>query len=978
MNLQRDLGFEDFRLDRRNQEVRRGSRVIALRPKSFAVLRFLAENPGRLITQTELLKAVWGSTVVSDGLLRTYIMDVRQALGDNPSKPRFIETLPRRGFRFLPKVTEASGPDDAELEPNVPVSSAPSPELIGRDQELGSLDRLMTAALGGKRQMVFIAGEAGIGKTALVQVFLDNISAAGDARVVCGHCVEQFGTREAYLPIFDALSRLCSDEPAGEALAVVAQYAPSWLAQMPGLVSGDELQNLQKRIQGTTQARMLGEFCEALEAIAADQLLVLGLEDLHWTDVATLNLLSIVARREHRARLMVVGTYRPADVVLSNHPLKAVLADLQAHRQCTVLMPENLTEDDVDMYLRYRFPAHEFPPKLKQLIHRNTIGNPLFVSAIVDEFVRDKLIDHRDGRWQLTGDVEKVDGGKSASLRQLIEGQLSRLSVNEQRLLEVGAVVGSAFDSDLVAAALETDPLEAEEQCDGLAQRHQILRTAQEHSDERGGGHSRYEFIHDLYRNAAFNQSSQGRRRHWYGRIAEKMAADLGDRADEAATELAYYFEQAGMPSIAAQYCAVAGEKASRQFANAEAVGQFRRGIDLLKNQRASKERDAIELRLQVGIAAPLVAREGYRSEEVVAALSRAWELNETLGDGPQSFAALRAFYELLMGRSDYVRTFELCDKLDLVAQRDRDPYFAAEALRLRGISALFLGRLGESKAVLSEAIDAFNRKKGASKVLAPDDPAVSSACTLSLSLWMLGYPEQALSCTQEALNRANALGAQFSIAIAGCFRAMLMRFLRDYVATQQEADKAIAICNKFGFGYWGAQASLERGWAIAMQGRASDGIKEIQSVLSSVSMGVGGSLAKLAEVYLKVGKIREGLDAIDQALKFVLEHKEGAWEPELYRLKGELLMARSAAKAGKRGGDIDQAERALLTAIERARENEAKSFELRAAMGLHRLWSKRGKPTEARRIVAQVFDRFSEGFDTPDLIDARRMLRNQ
>jgi DNA-binding winged helix-turn-helix (wHTH) protein/tetratricopeptide (TPR) repeat protein len=978
MNAQRDLWFEDFRIDRRNREMRRGSRVVALRPKSFAVLQYLAENPGRLVTQAELIKAVWGSTVVSDGLLRSYIMDVRQALDDDASNPRFIETLPRRGIRFLPKVTEASGSDDSALDPNVLVSSAPSPELIGRDQELGSLDRLMTAALAGKRQMVFIAGEAGIGKTALLQVFLDKISAAGDARVVCGHCVEQFGTREAYLPIFDALGRLCSDEPASGALTVVAQYAPSWLVQMPGLVSGDQLQILQKKIQGTTQARMLGEFCEALEALAADQLLVLGLEDLHWTDVATLDLLSIVARRDHRARLMVVGTYRPADVVVSNHPLRTVLGDLQAHRQCTVLMPENLTEDDVDMYLGHRFPAHEFPPKLKQLIHRNTIGNPLFVRAIVDEFVRDKLIDRRDGRWQLTGDVQKVDGGKSASLRQLIEGQLSRLSVNEQRLLEAAAVVGSAFDSDLVAAALETDPVEAEEQCDGLAQRHQILRTAQEHSDERGGGHSRYEFIHDLYRNAAFNQSSQGRRRHWSRRIAEKMAADLGDRADEAATELAYYFEQAGMPSMGAQYCAVAGERASRQFANAEAVGHFRRGMELLKGQPASKERDAIELRLQVGIAAPLVAREGYRSEEVVAALSRAWELNETLGDGPQSFAALRALYELLMGRSDYVRTFELCDKLDLVAQRERDPYLAAEALRLRGISALFLGKLGESKAVLTQSIDVFRRERGVSKVLAPDDPEVSSACTLSLALWMLGYPEQALNWTQEALNRANALDAQFSIAIAHCFRAILMRFLRNYTATQEEADKAIAICDKFGFGYWGAQASLERGWAIAMQGRASDGIEEIQSVLNSVSMGVGGSLTKLAEAYLHVGKIREGLDAVDQALKFVLEHKEAAWEPELYRLKGELLMERSAAKAGKRGGDIDQAERALLTAIERARQNEARSFELRAAMGLHRLWSKNGKPTEARRIVADVYDRFSEGFGTPDLVEARRMLRKQ
>jgi hypothetical protein len=299
---------------------------------------------------------------------------VQSANHRNPAPPR----LP-----LLPKVTVESGPY-ADLEPNVVATSAPSSPLIGRDQELSSLDRLMASAVGGKRQIVFIAGSAGIGKTALLQAFLRNMTAAGDARIACGHCVEQFGTREAYLPIFDAVSRLCDDERASEALTVLAQYAPSWLAQMPGLLSEDQFQTLQKKVQGITQARMLGELCEALEAMAADQLLVLGLEDLHWMDLATLDLLSIVARREHRARLMVIGTYRPADVIVSNHPLRAVLSGLQAHRQCTVLLPENLTEDDVHMYLSYRFPAHEFPPKLKQLIHRNTAGNPLFVTAIVD------------------------------------------------------------------------------------------------------------------------------------------------------------------------------------------------------------------------------------------------------------------------------------------------------------------------------------------------------------------------------------------------------------------------------------------------------------------------------------------------------------------------------------------------------------------------------------------------------------------
>jgi hypothetical protein len=242
----------------------------------------------------------------------------------------------------------------------------------------------------------------------------------------------------------------------------------------------------------------------------------------------------------------------------------------------------------------------------------------------------------------------------------------------------------------------------------------------------------------------------------------------------------------------------------------------------------------------------------------------------------------------------------------------------------------------------------------------------------------MLGYPEQAVQWARDALNRATALDAPFSMVVARCFRAMLMRFLRDNAATIGEADAAIAIADKYGFAYWRAQASLEHGWAVTMQGQGSAGIKEIRSVVASVSLGLGGSMAKLAEACLRMGKTTDGLHAADQALHFITEHKEGTWEPELYRLKGELLVQRAQAKTGKRDSDLEQAERCFTTAIQRARANEAKSFELRAAMSLFPLWSGNGKRAEARRIVADVYDWFSEGFDTPDLIDARRMLRKR
>jgi predicted ATPase/DNA-binding winged helix-turn-helix (wHTH) protein len=464
MNAKPYLRFDRFRLDCRNEELRDDSRLISLRPKTFAVLKFLVENPGQLVTHAALLKGVWGQVAVGDGLLRGYIREIRHALGDDAAHPRIIETVPRRGFRFLPKVTSDSTPDGdpGPLE----FASLPSPELIDRGRDLSTLDRLFASARDGKRQVVFITGEAGIGKTALLNAFLER---ARGARIACGQCVEQYGTREAYLSIFDALSGLCRGKHADEALAVLTRYAPSWLAQMPGLVSDAQFQALQNRVQGMTQARMLGEFCEAIEVLASEQPFILGLEDLHWTDLSTLELLSMLARREQPARLMVIGTYRPADVIISNHPLKTVVLRLQAHRQCTQLWLDYLTETGIEKYLSHRFPDNQFPAKLKQLIHRNTGGNPLFVTAVVDELLVDRSIEKRDGRWQLHADPERLSSWKSASIRHLIEAQLSRLPIGEQRVLEVAAVVGTEFTIALVAAALEIDAIEVEEHCEALA-----------------------------------------------------------------------------------------------------------------------------------------------------------------------------------------------------------------------------------------------------------------------------------------------------------------------------------------------------------------------------------------------------------------------------------------------------------------------------------------------------------------------------
>jgi DNA-binding winged helix-turn-helix (wHTH) protein/tetratricopeptide (TPR) repeat protein len=981
MTVAPTLRFGSFVLDRANQQLRCDSKDIPLPPKTFAVLQYLAENPQRLVTQDELLKAVWGSVAVADGLLRGYVRDIRRALADEAARPRFIETIPHRGFRFLAEV-HADSTAHLPLTPDEPPSGTPSLRLIGRDMDLGVLQKSLRATLSGKRQVVFIAGEAGIGKTALLNSFLDRVRATHPILIACGQCIEQYGTREAYLPIFDALGTLCRGNHSSNVIGVLTRHAPSWLAQMPGVLSDDQFQALQRTIQGTTQTRMLREFCEALEALSVDQPIILALENLQWSDHSTLDLLSMIGRRQESAHLMLIGSYRPADVIVSGHPLRGVIQDLQAHRLCSELWPEYLSETAVEEYLADRFPDHRFPPKLSQVVHRKTGGNPLFVTALIDDLLREHFIEKDLEHWQFKGEPEVIGTHQSSSVRQAIEGELGRLSTTEQRILEAAAVAGLEFTAEMVAAALETDVAGVEDHCDELVRRRQILTSAASSTDFPGS--SRYAFAHDLYRAAALDRSPPNRRRRWYQRIAEKMVADCGERLEEVATELAYYFEQANMPLEAADYCALAGERAMRRLANTEAIAHFRCGIELLNRAPASARHDVLELHLLVDLALPLTASHGYGTEEVAGVLSRARDLNQKLGDGPQTFGALRGLYQLLMGRGDYQATLDLCDKLDRVAEREREPLLVVEALRMRGISAFFLGRLSEARDALNQSLLLFNRREqGSSQISAiAEDPETSAKSILALVLWMLGFPDQARQLGHEAVTTAQQLGAPYSMAIAHCFLALVMRFLRDPVATLEQAQSATAICDAHGFALWRAQASLERGWAIAMQGHTAAGIKEIRAALAPfATVGESGSIAKLADVCLNARKTLEGLKSIDEGLRLVHDHAERTWEPELYRLKGELLAQRANSKTTKgrhQEPDIKEAEQCFATALARARDSGSKSFELRAAMSQYRLSNQKDKRNQARRILAEVYDWYTEGFNTPDLVDARSLLNRK
>src|SRR5262245_24229660 len=345
-----DIKFGRFRLDVTNECLWHGAQAISLCPKAFAVLKLLVENAGQLVTKQQVLDKVWPGTFVTDAVLKDSIRQLRDALGDDAESPTYIETAHRRGYRFIANLSgHASGRTNLEAENGAALVQDLQPEVgplfdsytpagvLGRDTELGKMCGWMKRALAGERQIVFVTGEAGIGKTTLVQALLQRTKDIHGILIARGQCLEHYGAGEAYLPVLDGIARLGRSPDGTQVVDLLRQHAPTWLAQMSSLVSPSERESLRAQMLGATRERMLREMAEALEILTTKAPLLLVLEDLHWSDYSTLDLISYVARRRDPARLMLIGTYRPVEVILGEHALRSLKGELVAHGLCREL-----------------------------------------------------------------------------------------------------------------------------------------------------------------------------------------------------------------------------------------------------------------------------------------------------------------------------------------------------------------------------------------------------------------------------------------------------------------------------------------------------------------------------------------------------------------------------------------------------------------------------------------------------------------
>ena len=607
MTGERQIFFPPFTLDTTNERLLRGSETLPLRPKSLAILRYLLERPQQLVTKEELMRALWPQATVLDSTLKVSIGEIRKALGDRATQSKFIETVGTKGYRFI-------APISLRLSGNAAGDSF-SP-VVGRRSELERLRSHLELANQGKRQLVFVTGEPGVGKTTLVEIFAKNL-ATNDATITArGQCIEQYGAGEAYMPIIDAVERMCQGSNGDSRVSLLRRYAPSWLVNLHDLVSAEERSELRRRTIGITPERRLREIAAFLETLAKEQTVILALEDLHWLDPSSMGLISFIARRREPARLMLIGTYSEGEVERTDHPLKKLKAELELHHYCHHIALTRLTPNAVHEYLTARFETPRISDRLSSIIYSRSEGNPLFMVNITDYLTNFDSIVRRNNSIEPGTAIDELVTPNT--IHQLIERRLDTLPAADQELLKSAGVAGMNFSTAAVAAGLDASIEEIEIRCDRLAQQEQFLQREGTTRWPDGTVGARYGFAHALYQNVIYQSVLASRRARLHQSIGERLEVGYRGNTEEVAAELALHFEHAGDYHRAVQYLLQAAQEAVRRSGYQEAINCATTGSSLLSHLEPSSQKAKWQLSLDrlLGVCLSTVQQRGASSIE--------------------------------------------------------------------------------------------------------------------------------------------------------------------------------------------------------------------------------------------------------------------------------------------------------------------------------------------------------------------------
>lgn len=917
MNDARSFAFGPFRLD---SVLRRDECVVDLTPKAYAVLRALLAQAGEVVSREDLWAAVWPGVIVTDAAMSVCITELRKALGDQARSPRYIATVHRRGYRFIAPLVADTAQEGASA-PRAPAAMTMANErqlapasLVGRTLEWDRLQEAFDAACGGQRQLVFVRGEPGIGKSALCQYFSAAVSTAPGVRATSGQCIDHLGTPDAYLPLLDALSRLCRGPDGEDIVRQVARSAPLWLRHLPGLVPDTVVAEHGQGIAHASSERMLLELAYALEALTVERPLILWLEDLQWSDQATLAWLSMMARRPEPACLLVLATCRDAGTPVAEGALARMLDELSLHDQCMVLDLSCLPTAAIETYLAGRLagsasvggsaPSGVAAADLHALaatLAERTGGNPLYLTRLVDELCARHVNDSAAGRGAAMVELA-VGDGVTRSLKAVLAAQVTGLTPTELALVEAAAIAGQSFSAAVVAAGLGEPASSTESACQALVRRVPWLRGNGVLERPDGTLSSAYSFVHDLYREALAERIPTARAVALHRAIAHAERRAHGPRAAEIASFLAHHFEAGREVPAAAEFCLFAGHNALHRLAHAEAAACYRHGLTLLDGlpaiARAAHRDQALALHLALGPV--LIAIRGGASDEVLECYREALSLAAQLAHSDRQFAAAFGLRSVALARAELDAAHAHGTQLLALAESADDDDLRLEAHLALGNTAFQSGRFDTARVHLDTAISRYDERRSSAHVAVYGmDPGMFSLSLAALVHEITGRSSDALAQSARALKVAERSGHAYSLTTAANFAAWLRQLREEPGPTLAFADTAAVLAERHGFAAAGVLARVRRGWALAACGEHAAGIDAIEAGLDTwqalgATLGRPHFLALLADANLRAGNINAGQRAIDEALRAAQDTGERWPQAELLRLAGVLAFAQA------------------------------------------------------------------------------------
>jgi class 3 adenylate cyclase/predicted ATPase len=835
--------------------------------------------------------------------------------------------------------------------------------LVGRQEELGLLVRSWEASKEGHGQAVLIQGEAGIGKSRLVEALRAQVS--GEDYIWVARRCSPYHANSTLYPVIEHMKRVMDWKPEdgaeeklekleaalkGQSLPpkeAVPLYAELMSLRLPeGRYAPLELSAKQKREQ--TLDALAGWLLEEAERTS-----VLNVwEDLHWADPTTLELLGLYIEQSPTVSMMNVLTYRTEFV-----------PPWTTRSHMTPITLNRLERPEVEAMIGHQANGKAVPAEVVKHIVTKADGVPLYVEELTKSILELDYLHEETDRYTLAGSLSEV--AIPATLQDSLMARLDRLPTLRE-VAQLGSVLGREFAYQMLRYLA---PLEEPVLQEGLGQ-----LVANELLYQRGRPpRSRYIFKHALIRDAAYQSLLKRTRQQYHQQVATLMEERFPETVATHPELVAQHYTEAGNSERAVHYWQRAGESSADASANIEAVSHFEKALELLESLPDSKARDQLELQLRIALGGPLLMTRGHGAPEVGSTYSRARELCQQLGDSPQIVPALFGMWRFYIGRGDCTITRNLGRQLlDLGKSADD---MSAIVLGHYGLGfALFCyGDLKEARVQLEDGYKLYDRKmRDKLSFRLGQDPGVACLSYCALALWVLGYPDQAKRATQNALTLADELSHPFSSAYALSLACQVLQHRGEIDEVRRVSETAIGISREQGFSVWIASPTIFRGWVRSQQSNTIQGAQEAQEgvhaiVDAGMEMRRPYYLALVAECYISAGRFAEARSTLDQALAIVAKTDEHWSEAELLRLTG-LIEARE---------DTAAAETAFQRALNVARRQGAKSWELRSATSLARLWHGQGKSDAARNLLQPFYNRSMIGLQRASIHQICNMPRH-